>query len=72
MPVIRDEKQAQHPVLKLSEKEHFKGALHCKGALLPIASMEASTAQQTSSWGNPAGILKCKILGTETTRCVRL
>lgn len=55
-----------------TEKEHFKGALHWEGALLQIAPMEASTAQQTSSWGNLAVISKCKILGSKTMQGVEL
>lgn len=39
MPVIRDDNQAQHHMLKLSGKERFSGALHWKAALLPTASM---------------------------------
>lgn len=39
MPAIRDDNQAQHHVLKLSEKEHFSGAPHWKAALLPTAPM---------------------------------
>lgn len=70
MPVLRDDNQAQHHTLKLSTKEHFNGALHWKGALLQIASMQVSTAQQTSSWGNLSVIFECKMLGTKSTQCV--